>query len=66
MYLKLQCEVGKFLPVFVCSANGEQVTGLGTDGGNILFIYEIPKLDLPIAYIVFIQTLEGFEVFLKG
>lgn len=65
MYLKLQ-NVGQFLPTFVCSANGEHVTGLGTDGGNILLSYEIPKLDLQIAYIIFIQTLEGFEFFLMG
>lgn len=38
--------------------------GLGTDGGDILLSYKIPKLDLQIPYIIFIQTLEGFEVFL--
>lgn len=42
------------------------MTGLGTDGGNTLFSYTIPKLDLQIASIIIIQTLEGFEIFLMG
>lgn len=61
-----ECEVGQLLPTCVCSGNGEQMTGLGTDGGNILLSDKIPKLDLQIPYITFIQTLEGFEVFLVG